>query len=85
MYPETLDLQLNKGFHQQFDSIQNLTYGYAVMDIDGYYGHGGQTFGFQSYITINPKTGDLYIIGVNDSHLGSMNLFMQLAGLEYKR
>ena len=84
IHPETLDLQLNKGFHQQYAIVQNLTYGYAIMNIDGYYGHGGQTFGFQSYITINPKTGDVYIVGVNDSHLRSMPLFMQEAGIEYK-
>jgi D-alanyl-D-alanine carboxypeptidase len=85
MHPETLELQLKKGFHQQSEGIENMTYGYAIMDIEDYYGHGGQTFGFQSYMTINLKNGDVYIVGVNDSTVGSMNLFMQLAGITYKK
>ena len=82
---KTLQLQLNEGFVLQYpDMISNYYYGYAITKIDGFYGHGGQTLGFQSYMTVNPKTGDIYIIGINDSQIMSMNLFMQLAGIEYK-
>ena len=81
--PETLTIQLERGFSLKNDKISNLYYGYAIMKIDGFYGHGGQTFGFQSYMTINPQNGDIYIVGVNDSLVGSMDLFMQLAGVEY--
>lgn len=81
--PETLKLQLNEGFHQQFDKVDNVYYGYAIMKIEGFYGHGGQTFGFQSYMTVNPKSGDVYVVGVNDSQVMSMNLFMQMAGIGY--
>ena len=83
--PKTLELQLKEGFNQQYEKVKNLYYGYALMRIDGFYGHGGQTFGFQSYMTINPKSGDVYIVGVNDSMVGSTDLFMGLAGLHYKQ
>ncbi len=83
--PKTLQLQLNEGFVLQYpEMISNYYYGNAITKIDGFYGHGGQTLGFQSYMTINPKTGDIYIVGINDSQIMSMNLFMQLAGIEYK-
>ena len=82
--PETLTLQLKKGFLLQTDKISNLYYGYAIMKIEGFYGHGGQTFGFQSYMTVHPKSGDIYIVGVNNSLVMSMDLFMQLAGIELK-
>jgi len=83
--PDTLTIQLTKGFHKQSESIVNLTYGNAIMQISGFYGHGGQTFGFQSYMTINPKSGDMYIVGINDSSVGSMELFMLLSGIRLKR
>ena len=83
--PKTLPFQLKEGFHQEAKNIKNIMYGYALMEMDGYYGHGGQTFGFQSYMTINPKSGDIFIVGVNDSTVASMDLFMQLAGITYKQ
>jgi D-alanyl-D-alanine carboxypeptidase len=81
---KTLTLQLEQGFHQEDPRIKNFFYGYAIMKIEGFYGHGGQTLGFQSYMTINPKTGVVYIVGTNDSTVMSMDLFMQLAGVKYK-
>ena len=82
--PKTLKFQLTKGFMLQTDKISNLYYGYAIMRIEGFYGHGGQTFGFQSYMTINPKSGDVYIVNTNDSMVSSMDLFMQMAGIGLK-
>jgi D-alanyl-D-alanine carboxypeptidase len=79
---ETLKLQLNQGFHQHYKNIRTIFYGYAIMKIEGFYGHGGQTFGFQSYMAINPKNSDLYIIGVNDSTVGAMNFFTALEGIK---
>ena len=55
------------------------------MKLEDFYGHGGQTLGFQSYMTIDPKTGVVYIVGTNDSTVASMNLFMQLANIEFKK
>ena len=81
---KTLTLQMKQGFHQEDKKIKNFLYGYAIMKQEGFYGHGGQTLGFQSYMTVNPKTGTVYIVGTNDSTVGSMDLFMQLAGIEFK-
>lgn len=83
--PETLALQMKEGFHQQYDFIGNYFYGYGISKIDGFYGHGGQTFGFESYMAIRPKTGEIYIVGTNDAEVLSMDLFMQLAGIQYDR
>ena len=80
-----LSLQMQEGFHLESDKVKNLFYGYSIMKIEGFYGHGGQTLGFQSYMTINPKTGVVYIVGTNDSTVASMNLFMQLAHIEFKK
>ena len=82
---KTLTLQMEKGFHLEDKKIKNLFYGYAMMKLEDFYGHGGQTLGFQSYMTINPQTGVVYIVGTNDSTVASMNLFMQLAQIEFKK
>jgi len=82
---KTLTLQMKQGFHLEDAKIKNLFYGYAMMKMEGFYGHGGQTLGFQSYMTINPKTGVVYIVGSNDSTVMSMDLFMQLAGIKLKK
>ena len=34
-------------------------------------------------MTVNPKSGDVYVVGVNDSQMPSMDLFMQMAGIGY--
>jgi len=81
---KTLIFQKEKGFYQEDEKVKNFFYGYAIMKQEGFYGHGGQTLGFQSYMTINPKTGVVYIVGTNDSTVGSMDLFMQLAGIEFQ-
>ncbi len=81
---ETLQFQLTQGFHQHYKIVKSILYGYAIMKIEGFYGHGGQTFGFQTYMTINPTNSDLYIIGVNDSTVGAMNFFTALEGIEVK-
>ena len=84
--PHTLAFQLEKGFQlQAADQISNLYYGYAIMKLEGFYGHGGQTFGFQSYMATKPQTGETYIVSTNDSTVSSMNLFMGIAGIDLKR
>lgn len=77
---ETLQTQLTRGFHLQTDKYDNMYYGYAIMKIENFYGHGGQTLGFQSYMAIDPKTDVVYVIGVNDSQVLSLSLFWGLSG-----
>ncbi len=79
--PETLQIQRTKGFHQMYEQSTVLTYGYGVMLIDGFYGHGGQTFGFQSYITYNPTKKKIYVIGINDAKVEAMNLFLEIENI----
>ena len=80
--PETLNMQYAEGYHFMYpDQTKALSYGYGVMKIDGFYGHGGQTFGFQSYVTYNPGEKQLYVFGVNDADFSAMQLFFLFAGL----
>lgn len=66
--PETLQMQRTQGYHVMYPGqMESFTYGYGVMKIDGFYGHGGQTFGFQSYVTYNPEKKHLYVLGTNDA------------------
>ena len=81
----TVKLQQNLGFHFMDKSIKNIKYGYALMKIDDFYGHGGQTFGFESFVAINPQTGDVYVVGTDDAQVHSMDLFMQAAGIEIQK
>ena len=82
--PETLQIQLTKGFHRMSLGIANLTYGYGIMRLENYYGHGGQTFGFQSYMMTDPNTHDTVTIGVNDAMGNAMELFMDITNLHFK-
>ena len=82
--PETLKTQMREGFQQQSPVISNLYYGYAIMKIDGFYGHGGQTFGFESYMAYDPKKEELYIVGTNDAFVHSMDLFLMMSGTALK-
>ncbi len=81
---ETLTFQMTKGLQQQDPSIVNLYYGYAIMKIEGFYGHGGQTFGFESYMAYNPQKDEVYIVGTNDAFVQSMGLFLKVAGIGLK-
>ena len=76
---KTLDVQLTQGYHYMYSDIKNITYGYGLMKVGDYYGHGGQTFGFGSYLAINPKTHRIYVVGVNDAKVPGLNLFIQAA------
>ena len=84
-HADTLKIQQNRGFHLMDKNIKNIKYGYALMKIDNFYGHGGQTFGFESFVAINPKTGDVYIVGTNDAQVRSMELFLKVAGIELQK
>jgi len=81
----TLNIQLTKGFHAMDPSISNMSYGYGVMRVEGYYGHGGQTFGFESYVATNPDNNTTIIVGTNDAMVRSMDLFMGAAGISFQR
>ncbi len=82
--PKTLKFQMSNGLQHESPSISNLLYGYAIMDVEDFYGHGGQTFGFESYIAYNPKKDEVYIVGTNDAFVHSMDLFLQVAGISLK-
>jgi len=79
----TLETQLREGFFQHYKQIRNIQYGYAVMKIEGWYGHGGQTFGFQSFIAYKPENGAVVIAATNDSSVWAMTLFTLAAGVKY--
>jgi len=81
---ETLKVQLSQGYNFMSPYVSNLTYGYGLMKIENFYGHGGQTFGFQSYVTINLKSKKTYIVCINNSQVGSTDLFMSLEDIAYK-
>ena len=81
---ETLKTQMKEGFQQQSPIISNLYYGYAIMKIDGFYGHGGQTFGFESYMAYDPQKDEVYIVGTNDAFVHSMDLFLMMSGTTLK-
>jgi len=75
---ETLEMQRTKGFHQMYEQTNTLTYGYGVMLMGGFYGHGGQTFGFQSFVTYNPEKEKASVIGANDASAEVMLFFMSM-------
>ncbi len=76
--------QREKGYHQMSKNFDSLSYGYGVMRLNNFYGHGGQTFGFQTYVTYNPKSDKLYVVASNDASVSAMALFMTLEGLDTK-
>ncbi len=78
----TLHTQLTQGFHTMDPNIKAITYGYGVMKVGDFYGHGGQTFGFESYVTTNLKTNTTYIVGTNDAQVRSLNLFLKAANIQ---
>ena len=81
---ETLETQMTQGYHRMDPAVVNLNYGYGLMKIGGYYGHGGETFGFASFVATSPENNNTYIVGSNDAKTSSMNLFMSVAGIEYE-
>ncbi len=81
----TIKIHQNLGFHFMDKSIQNIQYGHALMQIGDFYGHGGQSFGFESFVAINPQSGDTYVVGTNDAQVHSMDLFMQVAGINIQK
>lgn len=63
-----------------YEGVDFLLYGYGIMNINGFYGHGWQTFGFQSIVLYNPKIDELYVIGANDASFDVLSLFLRLVG-----
>ena len=82
---ETLKRQLEQGFLQMSPLYNNLFYGSGIMKSGNLYGHGGQTFGFQSYMATNIKTGTIYIIAINDSTVNSMDLLARVSSFKLKK
>ena len=80
--PETLKRHMTEGFHPMSPDYSNLTYGYGIMKLGQTYGHGGQTFGFESYMATDPKSKTSYALGMNDANSQAMFLFMSVAGIE---
>ncbi|MDA9056603.1 beta-lactamase family protein [Flavobacteriaceae bacterium] len=76
--PETFKKQISTGLHNMFPQTDTYKYALGAMIISETAGHGGQTFGFQSYLAINPKTKDVYVIGINNANVASMQLFFEL-------
>ncbi len=79
---ETLKRQMTEGFHPMYPDYSNITYGYGIMKLGQMYGHGGQTFGFQSYMATDPKRKESYALGMNDAASQAMFLFMSIAGID---
>jgi len=76
--PATFTQQITTGVNSMTPGSDMLTYGLGAMLLNDTAGHGGQTFGFQSYIAINPKTQKTYIIGINNANASVLNLLMML-------
>ena len=83
---ETLKMQQTQGYHAMYpDKTEKLTYGYGVMKVDGFYGHGGQTFGFQSYVTYNPEKKLLCVLGTNDAvNIPVTQVFFMFEGITFE-
>jgi len=82
---KTLQLQRTEGFHTMSPTTPDLQYGYGIMRVHGFYGHGGQTFGFQSYMAVNPEANTTYIVGTNDARVMSMAVWMQMEGMDFRK
>jgi len=79
--PETLRIQREKGFQLRSPdpAYRDFLYGYGIMKIGPYYGHGGQTFGFQSFVAYDPESDELIVTEINDGMGDAMGLFLQAA------
>jgi len=78
---ETLEMQRTKGFNSMYEETDTLKYGYGVTLIGGFYGHNGQTFGFQSSVFYNPEKKKANVIVVNSANADAILLFLDLEGL----
>ena len=82
--PQTLKLQMTEGFHLMNPAVLNISYGYAIMNVGGLFGHGGQTFGFQSFMATRPNAKESFALGMNEADSGAMALLMNIAGISYE-
>ena len=71
----TLEMQRTRGYHPMIEGSDLINYGYGVIKIKGFYGHGGQTFGFQAFATYNPENKRLYVIATNNAVVDTIPLF----------
>lgn len=80
---ETFTTQITTGKHRMIKISNLLKYALGSILIDNTAGHAGQTFGFQSYLAIDTKTKNTYVIGINNSDVDCLSLFSRLLGNEY--
>ncbi len=81
--PKTLKQQMTKGFHLMSSIVSNISYGYSIMKIGNSFGHGGQTFGFQSFMATDLDNNKSYALGINEAKSDAMALYMNIAGIHY--
>ncbi|MCK3682854.1 serine hydrolase domain-containing protein [Maribellus sp. YY47] len=76
--PNTFQQQLSTGVHNMSPKSNLVKYALGTMMVGEMVGHGGQTFGFQSYLAINPRTHDVCVIGINNAAVSSISLLVNL-------
>ena len=79
----TLQTQLTDGFHPMGYPI-DISYGYGIMKIGNFYGHSGQTFGFETYVGIDIQSHTSYVINVNDATIRALEIFNGIVNLNKK-
>lgn len=66
---------------QHFNPMgSGISYGLGVINLYGSLGHGGQTFGFQSYMGILPN-GSSFVFGIDDAGVSAWELAIKLQGM----
>ena len=80
--PKIFKTQISTGVQNMYPGTDILKYAMGVMELNGTIGHAGQTFGFQSYLAINPITKNSYIILINNADVSSFELFTNILEIE---
>lgn len=80
--PKMFENQISTGVHNMSPESDLLKYAIGVIELNGTVGHSGQTFGFESYLAINPTTKDTYVILINNADASSMGLLMSILEAE---
>lgn len=75
---KTLTYQVEEGANIMYKSLPDLKYTLGTMIYKDTFGHSGQTFGFQTYVSYNQKTEEILIISINDASVSSFKLFNKL-------
>ncbi len=80
--PATFQQQISTGIHSMSTQSDAVKYALGTMLVGETVGHGGQTFGFQSYLAVNPQTRYICVIGINNAAVSGISLFMKLMETE---